>query len=174
MSDGDQGDPAAIPSFVPTPRRVHAHTTTMPPHRRNRSPAPSKGLAPGESLKRFLVPTRNPQSALWAWVGSEVSQAADITTEHCLMTCGLSVRCGYPFCMNKYGGSQLRQAPTTQKHYGTGEDDIIIISDDEEKCTKRSCKDNPNCLNYLGQDKWEDEGMANKCLPSGHSHFVVA
>ncbi|KAJ8496755.1 hypothetical protein ONZ45_g12333 [Pleurotus djamor] len=38
-------------------------------------------------------------------------------------------------------------------------DDVIVISDDdlEPECTKKTCKNNPNCLNYLGQDIWESE-----------------
>ena len=38
-------------------------------------------------------------------------------------------------------------------------DDVIVISDDEgPMCTNKICKYNPYCLNYLGQDKWEDSG----------------
>lgn len=38
-------------------------------------------------------------------------------------------------------------------------EDIIVISDDDApSCSKKDCKTNPNCLNYLGQESWEDEG----------------
>lgn len=134
----------------------------MPPKRPKRSPAASKGLAPGESLKRYLVPAKSPQSSLWNWVGSEVSQVADITPEHYLTAYGLSARNMNAFCINKYAISQAQPPPTPpeEKDRTAKEDDVIVISDDEQdKCTKKSCKDNPNCLNYLGQEKWEDEGM---------------
>ena len=42
---------------------------------------------------------------------------------------------------------------------GEIEDDVIVISDDDAPpCTKKLCRANPNCLNYLGQEKWEEEG----------------
>lgn len=42
---------------------------------------------------------------------------------------------------------------------GELEDDIIVISEDDHPvCDSRTCKSNPNCVNYLGQDKWENEG----------------
>jgi ubiquitin carboxyl-terminal hydrolase 48 len=134
----------------------------MPSGRRKRSPAHDKGLAPGESLQRFLVP-KNVLSDHWAWVGTEVSHPADITLEHRLLACGLSPRSKHPFCPNKYA-TTLSEQPSTPPPLKTEvtvpeEDEIIVISDNEEvKCNKKSCKGNPNCLNYLGQDKWEDEG----------------
>ncbi|KXN92215.1 Ubiquitin carboxyl-terminal hydrolase 48 [Leucoagaricus sp. SymC.cos] len=131
----------------------------MPPKRRKRSPVPNKGLAPGESLKRYLVPTRNSQSTLWSWVGSEASEATDITLEHCLIACGLSARNNNPFCPNKFVTSQAPK-PLTKKEV-IPDDDIIVVSDDEEiKCLKKTCKENPNCLNHLGQEKWENEENA--------------
>lgn len=43
---------------------------------------------------------------------------------------------------------------------GELDDDVIVISDDEPPaCSKKLCKGNPNCLNYLGQERWEDEGI---------------
>lgn len=150
-------------------RRVYASTfssfnhtsfslTTMPPKRRKRSPPPNEGLAPGESLQRYLAPRRNTQSALWTWVGSEAADEADISSEHCLMVCGLSARNNYPFCANKHTALHLQKSPD-KKEEALQDNDIIIVSDDEDlKCTKKSCKVNPNCLNYLGQDMWEDKG----------------
>lgn len=133
--------------------------SAMPPLRRKRSPTLNKGLQPGESLNRYLVPNNRSQSSLWAWVGSEVSREADITTEHCLMACGLSSRNNFPFCMSKHSALKPRQKSAAHREHEPDRDDVIIISDDEgNNCTKKDCKDNPNCLNYLGQDKWADEG----------------
>ncbi|KAG5647281.1 hypothetical protein DXG03_000817 [Asterophora parasitica] len=43
---------------------------------------------------------------------------------------------------------------------GELDDDIIIISDDEgHPCAAKACKFSPNCLNYLGQENWEDEDV---------------
>ncbi|XP_006457981.1 hypothetical protein AGABI2DRAFT_115001 [Agaricus bisporus var. bisporus H97] len=145
----------------------------MPPLRRKRSPTLNKGLQPGESLNRYLVPNNRSQSSLWAWVGSEVSREADITTEHCLMACGLSSRNNFPFCMSKHSALKPRQKSAAHREHEPGRDDVIIISDDEgNNCTKKDCKDNPNCLNYLGQDKWADEESAMsrffKVATAGH------
>ena len=42
---------------------------------------------------------------------------------------------------------------------GELEDDIIVVSDEESSaCDSKMCKNNPYCLNYLGQEKWENEG----------------
>lgn len=127
----------------------------MPLKRRNRDPPQRRGLAPGESLSRYLVPTHNTQPALWAWVGSEVIRESDISTEHCLRACGMSTRNIHPFCANKY----VSQVPDTTVKETTLDEEIAIVSDDDIKCSSKGCKGNPNCLNYLGQDKWEDEGI---------------
>jgi ubiquitin carboxyl-terminal hydrolase 48 len=78
------------------------------------------------------------------------------------MAHGLSARNNYPFCANAYVASQLQKPPAHMKEETMPDDDIVVVSDDESvKCTKKGCKVNPNCLNYLGQDMWEDKG---KCL----------
>lgn len=131
----------------------------MPPKRKHRtSPAP-KGLVAGEQLKRGKLPGNDP----WGWVGTEVTHTSRITLEHRLMTCGLSRRSGNPFCTNKYAHKPEKQSSPTPKHDvadGELQDDVIVISDDEPPpCSKKLCKNNPNCLNYLGQETWEDEGV---------------
>jgi ubiquitin carboxyl-terminal hydrolase 48 len=78
------------------------------------------------------------------------------------MTCGLSRRSRNPFCTNKYAPKPEKQRSSTPKHEvadGELQDDVIVISDDEpQPCSKKLCKHNPNCLNHLGQETWEDEG----------------
>ncbi|KAF8843558.1 cysteine proteinase [Paxillus ammoniavirescens] len=138
----------------------------MPFKRKRRvSPAP-KGLAAGEQLKRAKLAGR--ESSAWGWVGTEVSDPSQITLVHRLMTCGLSGRNGNPFCGNKYVSKpdKHKPAPSTEEPEpavakGELENDIIVVSDDEPPpCNKKVCKNNPNCLNYLGQEKWEDEEVA--------------
>jgi hypothetical protein len=111
----------------------------------------------------------------WAWVYTEVTTPAQITADHRQATCGFSRRNApqKPICPNNFGrdngknketrrtnGKEKEKAPTV-----TGElkdDEIIEISDDDDikvpSCSKKACKNNPNCLNHLGQDKWLDEG----------------
>ncbi|KAI6132145.1 hypothetical protein EDD16DRAFT_1891250 [Pisolithus croceorrhizus] len=136
----------------------------MPPKRKRRPSPPPKGLAAGEHLKRAKLAGNN--SSAWGWVDIEVSDPSQITPEHRLMTCGLSRRNRNPFCGNKYVSKPEQSQPTVtleptvETANGESENDIIVVSDDEPpNCTKKACKNNPNCLNYLGQDKWEDEGM---------------
>ncbi|RDB21476.1 Ubiquitin carboxyl-terminal hydrolase 48 [Hypsizygus marmoreus] len=136
----------------------------MPPKRKRRMSPESKGLAPGEKLKRNALPGNN--SSPWAWVGTEVVRPSDITSEHLLVSCGLSKRNKHPVCPNKYASisrNDVQPSKTSQSSAADGEldDDVIVISDDEGPvCSPKTCKSNPNCLNYLGQEAWEDEEKA--------------
>lgn len=137
----------------------------MRPKRKRGVSLTSTGLAPGEQLKRNTLPGNN--SSPWGWVGTEVVSPSEITSEHLLVACGLSERNHYPCCSNKY--SSPSHTPTivqSQTHFkepsvnGELDEDVIVISDDEHlQCARKSCKTNPNCLNYLGQEIWEDEGV---------------
>ncbi|KAF7338128.1 hypothetical protein MVEN_02037600 [Mycena venus] len=127
------------------------------------SPA-SKGLAAGEPLKRTAHAVA---SSSWGWVGSEASNTSQIQPEHLSAACGLSKRNTHPFCRNKYAKLPPKKEKKKPPPPATGEieEDIIVISSDEDEdvnCTKRLCKNNPNCLNYLGQRKWEDEEDARE------------
>lgn len=114
----------------------------MPPKRK-------RHVSPNEKSKRSL-PSDGKLSP-WGWVGTEVNDVSAITTEHVLATCGFSNRNPYPFCPSRFG----QNTPTDKL-----ENDVIVITDDEiSQCSKKACKQNPNCLNYLGQEKWEDDGM---------------
>ena len=82
-----------------------------------------------------------------------------------MLACNLSQRNYLPYCRNKFSATE-DDAPANSSREssrpnvnGELDDDIIVISDDEQpSCSKKLCKTNPNCLNYLGQEKWEDEG----------------
>jgi ubiquitin carboxyl-terminal hydrolase 48 len=135
----------------------------MAPKRKRHPSLPPKGLASGELLKRNAITS----GSAWGWVGTEVIDLADITLEHRMSACNLSQRNDVPHCISKFTAkedeghakiSKERQPPLPSVD-GELDDDIIIISDDEQpSCSKKLCKANPNCLNYLGQEMWEDEG----------------
>lgn len=129
----------------------------MPPKRKHRSSPAPKGLAAGEQLKRGKLPGSDP----WGWVGTEVTHSSQITLEHRLMSCGLSRRSNNPLCANKYAYKPEKQSsPAPKRDPAGGElgDDVIVVLDDEPPpCSKKLCKNNPNCLNYLGQETWKDE-----------------
>ncbi|TFY67092.1 hypothetical protein EVG20_g4062 [Dentipellis fragilis] len=135
----------------------------MSSKRKRRTVQQLEGLAAGEKLKRQNLTT---DTSPWGWVGTEVTNASDITAEHRLATCNFAQRSTASFCPNKF--AQKRPAsvePARQVTPADGElaDDVIVISEDEApNCSKRACKKNPNCLNYLGQDKWENEDGAMK------------
>lgn len=135
----------------------------MPPKRPRRTSPAAQGLSAGERLKRTKL-SGNDYLA-WNWVGTEVTSAADITSEHRLTTCGFSSKYSHPFCPNKYSASSpnasTSKLPPKRPSVSSGEleDDIIVVSDDESPiCDSKTCKSNPHCLNYLGQEKWENEG----------------
>ncbi|KAF7294772.1 hypothetical protein MIND_01014800 [Mycena indigotica] len=116
--------------------------------------ASSKGLNPGEMLQRT---THTTASTSWGWVLSEAKTVSEITNDHLLATCGMSALNTHRFCRNKYS-PRLKEAPPN-------DEDIIVISDDDDdlQCSKRSCKTNPNCLNYIeGQKQWESEADARE------------
>jgi ubiquitin carboxyl-terminal hydrolase 48 len=135
----------------------------MAPKRKRNASLPPKGLTSGELLNRNAIASASP----WGWVGTEVTDLADITLEHRLLACGLSQRNVILYCRNKFGAKEDEAHATFSKEHqlplqgvdGELDDDIIVISDDEQpSCSKKLCKSNPNCLNYLGQEMWEDEG----------------
>ena len=139
--------------------------------KRRTSPA-SNGLSAGEQLKRSTLAGND--SPTWGWVGTEVLDSSQITTEHRMMSCGFSSRNKIPFCPNKYASveKQIKSPREALDSSTSAPDDIIVISDDEPPlCNKKLCRNNPNCLNYLGQDKWEDEGERSEW--SSHSVFLT-
>lgn len=136
----------------------------MATKRKRRTDLAPRGLAPGEQLNRNAL-TGTTVDYTWSWVGTDVRDPAGITTEHRMRACGLSKNSKYPYCSNKYASQKIVRDKSASKQGTTGgelDDDVIIISDDEPPpCSKKLCKGNPNCLNYLGQDKWEDEGASH-------------
>ena len=148
----------------------------MPPKRPRRTSPAAQGLSAGEKLKRAKL-SGNDYLA-WSWVDAEVTSVADIRPEHRLATCGFSGRNNHPFCPNKYTPiASDSNAPKTESQKpsnvsGELEDDIIVVSDEESSaCDNKTCKNNPNCLNYLGQEKWENESMFSwHILPRLHAN----
>jgi hypothetical protein len=104
----------------------------------------------------------------WEWVGAEVTKSVGMTPDHILATCNLSPRNRNVRCTNKYsldGFGVGKKATVVSNPDGLPTkselDDIIVISDDDESsesCSQKLCKRNPYCLNYLGQEMWENEG----------------
>jgi hypothetical protein len=123
--------------------------------RKRRASPSSKGLAAGEQLKRNKLACHD--YSAWGWVGTEVLDASNISEENILATCGFSKRSGFTTCPNIYG-SRLAQPIVRQKEVEDNDDVIVISDDDVPQCHKKVCKNNPNCLNHLGQEIWEDEG----------------
>lgn len=132
----------------------------MAPKRRANASLPSKGLLPGEQLNRSNILSSS-SSSQWGWVGSALTNAKNITLEHRLAACNLSSK-KHAFCVNKYAPQKFNENEKRNSPTATGEldDDVIVISDEEgPSCSKKGCKTDPNCLNYLGQPAWENEGQ---------------
>ncbi len=123
-----------------------------PKRTRKSSPAPTS-VAAGERLKRARL-VGNDYTA-WGWVGTDITDVSSISQENRLATCGFARKSNHLFCPNKFS----ERVKSVSKAAGELEDDVIVISDDESSpCSPKQCKGNPDCLNYLGQDKWENEG----------------
>jgi hypothetical protein len=141
-----------------------SHATIMYTKRRKRQNQHHEGLAPGERLKRrkLMSNSEGDWDSPWGWVGTNVTDASGIAEEHLLATCGFSRKSRHVFCANKYRKHPEKTAPPVEPVI-LGKDpakDIVVISDDETPtCSKKSCSKNPNCLNYLAQDRWEDAGQ---------------
>ncbi len=105
--------------------------------------------------------------------------ASEITDQHRMATCGFSSNSTYPLCPNKYSEKRKfsptkEESPQTKQPHEHADasaqagtvDDVIVISDDEgPTCGSKTCKQNPYCLNYLGQDTWEDAGKPQLSPP---------
>lgn len=130
----------------------------MPPKRRRRASPPAKGLAAGQKLQRNALAT--PIHSPWSWVDTEIQDVNKISHEHRLAACGFSSRNGYPFCNNKFSDTSQTKVPeSSEGGDGNNDDNVIVVTDDESQpeCSKKACKNNPKCLNYLGQEAWVAE-----------------
>ena len=141
-------------------------SSAMTARRKRRASPHSKGLPPGEIMKRDRQAGNN--FVAWGWVGSDVSDVSDISREHILATCNFSSQNGFLLCGNSYR-SLPTKTKTKQETDIADDGDVIVISDDDGTpvCNKKVCRKNPHCLNYLGQEVWEDEGW---CSYASSSH----
>ncbi|KAI5119495.1 hypothetical protein M0805_009519 [Coniferiporia weirii] len=122
------------------------------------------GLPIGERLNRNRLLAEC--DLRWNWIGTDVKHVSEITQAHRLRASGLALSRSKRPCSNKFlKKSAEPQRALQQSAVGSEDsDDVIVISESEEEppCDKKRCKDNPYCLNYLGQDKWEDEVRAEE------------
>lgn len=129
--------------------------------RKRNTTAASKGLAVGERLNRNRLLAEC--DLRWNWIGTEVKHTSGITQELRLRAAGLVLTKSKRPCPNKFLKKSAEPQHVLRRSVAEQEDpsDVIVISDgeDEALCDKKRCRDSPYCLNYVGQDKWEDEGM---------------
>ncbi|KAL5489782.1 hypothetical protein ACEPAI_4614 [Sanghuangporus weigelae] len=123
----------------------------------------TKGLSAGEKLNRNRLLAEC--DLRWNWIGTEAKHVSEITRDHCLRAAGLVVPGSKRPCPNKFTKPKRRQSfPHQTVLKSEDSEDVIVISDEDEdvSCEKKRCRDNPYCLNYLGQEKWEDEDKAQE------------
>jgi ubiquitin carboxyl-terminal hydrolase 48 len=143
--------PSRGPSFV--------NSITMRPRSR-------KMAAPVAKLER-----QPPADSQWGWVLTEVTVPDQIRHEHRQAACGFAPRNAHqkPLCSNKFFPHHDKPGLLVPNgkvkvtlDNDPGEISVDEISDDNMSlavpCHKKSCRSNPNCLNYLGQSRWSDEG----------------
>jgi hypothetical protein len=140
------------------------------------------GLGAGVQLERSSLPSKPVDAANgsdnsdspWGWVLNPVRSSSEIRKEHRLRACGISLHPSSG-CSNTFSQEQEqdficadrpRKKQKIEKDGDNMEADVIIVSSDDEPkpnrltkvaCSKKGCKTNLQCLNYLGQDLWEDE-----------------
>jgi uncharacterized UBP type Zn finger protein len=83
-----------------------------------------------------------------------------ITPEHRLRACGLSAGASRNCCPNKY--TAQTSAEREMNAQDTQDDAVIIVDEDLIVCTRKRCKASPTCLNYLGQEQWENDERSKK------------
>ncbi|KAJ3544080.1 hypothetical protein NMY22_g2917 [Coprinellus aureogranulatus] len=116
-----------------------------------------------QTLKQFASPKDGP--GRWSWVGTEIERPNDISRSHTLAAYGFTSQSGFSICPNKFPARQSA-AQTAVPQSELNEEEIIVISDDEATpiCSKKNCKGNPRCLNYMGQDVWENPAKVKGVL----------
>src|ERR1700761_1468983 len=141
----------------------------------------TKGLAAGIQLSRSTLPTSEwshppTEKEKWSWVLNPIATAADIGDEERWKV----VFGGWPVCVNRFHPKvdMSPEEPARKKRKVEPEptnEDIIVIQDSDDSnspivpspkkkdvtqapCSKKLCKSNPFCVNYLGQEAWEDYG----------------
>ncbi|KAG0305301.1 hypothetical protein BGZ97_001156 [Linnemannia gamsii] len=101
----------------------------------------------------------------WQFVGNEVRDVHDLTMDHIRAIYGLgplnrtgtnrnsvnakatgnNTKSAYPYCSNRY-----KDSPSGSP--------LLVKGKAGNCCTSARCKDgNPHCLNYMGQEQWENE-----------------
>lgn len=131
----------------------------MAPKRKRQVSAQTKGLKTGEKLQRDKLVGNI--YASWSWVGTEVTDASEITNAHFLAAYGFHRKPDRRVCANKYAERRKLSEESGEDRHETDTDEVTVISDDEVSsgCDKRTCKNDPYCLNYLGQERWEKAGV---------------
>lgn len=132
----------------------------------------------------FLKPPLNNNN--WDWVGASVTDSKDISTENVCQAYGLTQNASKPCCKNHYEidapgqfgpeKMDIERDAMVVDHLSTDGNDVGQANnvDTESKSTIRpkapndarsaatkcntKCRENPNCLNNLGQELWEAEG----------------
>lgn len=136
-------------------------------------------------VPKALVPRKRVDDTLWDWVLTEVTDASQISDDHILSTYGFASRNAVfkPICHNKYSGLSTNSSEpmgpdsrSSNSHHvaasGSNEMHVKVeYGDDADSkplasCSKKSCLSNPNCLNYLGQQRYEDEGITSVSRPA--------
>ena len=123
--------------------------------RRRRGKDKEQALAPGQRLDRNkLLQECNDR---WGWVRNPVMEASEITTEHVLTVAGLGGLIKTWVCLTPFESS-------VEEKVAAGEI-YITLGDPDVPCERKKCKENPFCLTYLNQEKWQNEREFASTIP---------
>ncbi|EJU05183.1 hypothetical protein DACRYDRAFT_103677 [Dacryopinax primogenitus] len=144
----------------------------MPPKGKRKGAPKPRPLSPVLARKRKHPDNEEPTPpSRWSWVKLDGKVAEQITPKHMIWACGFSEESGLPVCPNIWS-KDVKEGDEKGKGRAvdTGAYDASVSGKSQKAevidltlptlCSKKKCRDNPNCLNYLGQDAWEDEDEA--------------
>ena len=150
-----------VPPTIHLPRLM-THTTSNSKRKRDSSPEyTSKGSQKRpKGLKGFQqsLGTTSSSSRDAEWM-SLVTSVDEIGQIHADTACSIGQLGRRDVCPNKYSATMDHVPKMTLQE----DKEVINITDSEDeyvapKCVKARCKASPYCLNFLGQEEWENPG----------------
>ena len=118
----------------------------------------------GPSTKRLKTDITSWTTPRYPWLAS-IQSASDVKIEHILALCGLGPLSKTPLCPNKFQNTRddvVELSDGDGDGDGDGDEDETITTthnNNNDSCSKVKCRNNPYCLNYLGQERWENQGQ---------------
>lgn len=110
---------------------------------------PRKGQKDGATFNRTCLPRWQPEASPQAGPATKSTTPASraTSTEVLILDTG-----------SEHSADEEKPRPILKsaKGKGKGKGKAVVEAEKEKPCAPENCGNNPNCLNWLGQDKWEN------------------